>query len=222
VEDILSDQALETIRDRYYAGVTAAELGFDFNKGDEDSLTGALGQELLTPLTEVTSGDGTKFKYAIYHYKLRGHGPNAPEKPLGADGIFQIEVTDSDGSLLRRKGLLFQAKKEWTGKDARLSGQARKMAEKPRAGIVIDFGPHGYSTCHAELVAQAEGDRHRINENQFSRLAKTLGDDFLRCRVGAEGLWYDPERELLIKPDSDEPGMHVIDTRVQRLSQRIT
>ncbi len=221
MEDILSDQALKTIRDRYYAGVTAAELGFDFSKGDEDSLTGALGQALLTPSTLVTTNADTQFRYAIYHYKLRGRGPNAPEAELGADGIFQIEVTDRDGKLLRRKGLLFQSKKEWTGKDSLLGKQAKKMAKKPGAGIVIDFGPQGYNTCPAKLAAHAEGQRHDIDKREFTRLAKTLGDEFVRCRVGVEGLWYDPDRELLIAPDSDEPGMHVIDARVQRLSDRI-
>jgi hypothetical protein len=168
----------------------------------------------------VTTGDGTRFGYSIYHYKLRGRGTKAPEKECGADGIFQIQVTDSTGRLIRQKGLLFQSKKEWKGKDALLGDQAGKIAEKPGAGIVIDFGSESYNTCMAKVAAEAQGQRRDIDEKEFSRLAKTLGDEFVRCRVGVEGLYYDQDKELLIEPTSDEHGMHVVDTRVQRLGQR--
>lgn len=226
MKDILPASAMKTIRERYYAAVTAAELGFQYNAGDEDALTGALGQALLTPPTIVSDDVGNSFVFAIYHFKIRGRGRGAPEKKLGADGVFQIEVSDTNGKLLRRKGLLFQSKKRWEskGKDTLLSDQASRLAGTPGRGIVVDFDDKGYSTCPCEAAAKAEGNHHRMDKSDFSRLAATLGNDFLECNIGVEGLFYDGTNEILHDPSQDTAipqelsDRHVFDTRVWRLT----
>ena len=97
MEDILPEPVIHSIRDHYYAGITAAELGYKNNAADEDSLTGALGQSLLTPGLVQVIVNGEVFAWQAYHYKIRGRGKSAPEKDLGTDGIFQIEVFDVEG-----------------------------------------------------------------------------------------------------------------------------
>ena len=44
VQDILPEAVLIALRQHYYAGVMAAEIGYEFNAADEDSVTGALGK----------------------------------------------------------------------------------------------------------------------------------------------------------------------------------
>ena len=223
MKDILPAFAMKKIRDEYYASVTEAERTFPYHVGDEDSLTGALGQALATPPTIVSDSAGNTFVYSIYYFKIRGRGPGAPEKKLGADGVFQLEVSDSNKNLLRRKGLLFQSKKNWgeKGKDELLSDQAARLADTPGRGIVVDFEKKGYTTCSCEAAAKAGGNHEKIDETEFKRLSFTLGNDFLECNVGVDGLFYDTENEILYDPTQDKEaarefsGSHVFDTRIQ-------
>jgi hypothetical protein len=92
--------------------------------------------------------------------KLRGRGANAPEKELGADGIFQIEVLDLDGQYIVRKGLLSQSKIGWTGRDGRLFEQARNLLRQSESAIVIDYSPHGYRAIPARdvIIARETGN----------------------------------------------------------------
>ncbi|WP_436715810.1 hypothetical protein U8335_26650 [Roseiconus lacunae] len=167
---------------------------------------------------------GNEFMYTIYHQKIRGRGSGAPEKTIGADGIFQLELYDRNGKLLRRKGLLFQSKKEWEGKDGKLGGQAENLlvdGDRDKA-VVIDFGPSGYTTCSVATAAKAQGNRKQIANNQFSNLSATLGDEFLRCRVGVQDMYYDGDEEILFDPTVDQQfnlaDKHVVGTRIQRLT----
>ena len=200
MEDILPLFVLNDIRDRYLAGVTSAEFGYKYSQGDEDSLTGALGQALLTPPRIVYDNEGNAFAWSIYYFKLRGRGADAPEKDIGADGIFQIEVQGVTGNIIRRKGLLFQAKKRWSGTDQRLREQAKQLSSDPHKAIVVDYSPNGYSAFLARDVVQAEGNRRKLSRRQVKRLAEVLGEDFLRCRIGVIGLYYDPEIERFYDP----------------------
>jgi hypothetical protein len=110
MRDILPEDVLQAIRDRYLAGVADAEAKFRFNRGSEDSLTGALGSELSMPGPMIFTTADREYEYQVYYQRVRGQGRGAPEKTYGADGIFQIEIRDRDGRIIRRKGLPFQAK----------------------------------------------------------------------------------------------------------------
>jgi hypothetical protein len=157
VRDFLPDLLVNLIRDRYLAGVADAQVKFPYSEGDEDSLTGALGQAISTagPLTVTVGLD--RYTYNVSYRKLRGRGSGAPEKTLGADGIFQIDVTNNDGVPLVRKGLPFQAKKRWSGRDKKLVEQARKMLNSAGEGLIINFSPLGFSACSAADAIQSEG-----------------------------------------------------------------
>jgi len=224
MEDILPQTVLNTIRDRYYSGVTAAENGYKYNRADEDAVTGALGQALLSEPTLVTDRFGRSFTYSMYHTKIRGRGRGAPEKNIGADGIFQIEIHDENGKLLRRKGLLFQAKKEWNGADSLLGQQAETLLceGKNQKAVVIDYSPNGYRTCDVLSAAETGGNSNRIDDEKFANLSTTLGDEFLLCRVGIIDMHYDNEREILYDPTTrlqhNLDKKHIIGTQIQLLN----
>src|SRR6267378_3642298 len=130
------------------------------------------------------------------------------------DGIFQIEVNDDRGR--QTKGLPFQSKKAWRSTDSKLLGQARQMLETAGDGIVIDFRPDRFSACRAEDVVHNQANRKLIDRAGRTRpLGQLLGDDFLDCRIGRPGLFYDPiterwQGDMVRAPDVE----HVITTRV--------
>src|SRR6478735_7183238 len=121
MRDILPDFVREVIRERYITGVSDAEATFRLNSEDEDSLTGALGQALATPKPIVVWDNEQVFVIQIQHHKVRGKGPGAPEKILGTDGIFELEVFDGDGHSIRKKGLPFQSKKNWKSSNKKVA-----------------------------------------------------------------------------------------------------
>jgi hypothetical protein len=222
MRDLLPDFVREAIRDRYLAGVADAEAGFEHGKADEDTLTGALGQAISTraPVTQVL--DGQTYIWKIYYRKVRGRGPGAPEKRSGADGIFQIDVSDADGQVIRRKGLPFQAKKGWSAADRNLVSQARTMLDKMGDGIVIDYAGHGYTACRASVVIDARGRKTAaMRAGAVHPLGQTLGNEFLDCNIGKDGLFYDPDKEAFQQAwiDRPQPG-HAITTSVRRISTR--
>lgn len=201
MQDILSSLILSDIKNHYLARVTNAALGYKYNEGDEDSLTGALGQSLLTTTPRIVyDANGIGYLWSTYHYKIRGRGIFAPEKEFGADGIFQIEIRGIRGNLLRRKGFLFQAKKKWNGVDSKLKEQAALLSSNPHKAIVVDYSPNGYKACLAIHAAKANGDRHKLKSRQFRRLADLLGNDFLDCHIGLTDLYYDSDKEILFDP----------------------
>ena len=215
----LPELVVRMLRDHYYAGVKKAEVRFRHHAADEDAVTGALGERLIEPQILIQA-DGQVYEWSTSYYKLRGRGPNAPEKHLGADGIFQLEVLDQRRHYIVRKGLLFQAKTDWNGRDARLVGQARELLEQSRSAIVIDYSRDGYSAIPATDVIEAEGFRERIRPAADRTLAEVLGDEFVGCTRGDPGLYWEPERERLIfagERVSDRIPADFIGTRIQRL-----
>jgi hypothetical protein len=220
VQDLLPKSVLDSIREAYLRGISAAERGYIFGQEDEDVLTGALGQALLSEDRAVVENREV-YVWRITYNKFRGRGKNAAEKILGADGIFQIDVRDAEGQILRRKGLLFQAKKGWQGKDAKLASQASLLAWPPGVAVVINYTPNGYKACLANIVNDAEGDRCKIAPEAMKSLTTTLGEDSLLCRVGLQGLFYNPLTKVLEFPFGLKPPKqsyrHVITTKVIRV-----
>lgn len=116
MKNLLPREVLDSLHDRYRAGVDAAEAMFEESEADEDALTGALGQAISMPHAQTfITGQGV-YSVRVSYRKIRGRGKGAPEKALGADGIFQSIISDVTGKQLFRKGLPFQSKKRWRGK----------------------------------------------------------------------------------------------------------
>jgi hypothetical protein len=219
--DILPEELIHTIRDRYLAGVANAEYGFGFSEEDEDSLTGALGQAISTLGRRVYQKDGRTYLWEIYYKKIRGRGPNAPEKRLGADGIFQIDVSTQKGQLLRGKGLPFQAKKSWSYSDNRLVTQSQKMIKETGSGIVVDYASSGYTGCNAQHVVQEAGGKRELRRKNLIRpLGQILGNEFLSCTIGVKGLFYDVDKGQFVSDESASDQVeHVIGTSIHEIER---
>jgi hypothetical protein len=199
VRDILPSFVIDELRDHYYARVGQAEATFRHSQADEDSLTGALGQALLTPQRIVASGV-EQFVWSTTYKKVRGRGRDAPEKRYGIDGIFELEVVDTIRGFARRKGLLFQAKKGWQGVDQRLVAQTRVMRDLEPDSVVVDYADGDYRAFDARDVIEAGGRRELVPADRQYALAKVLGDQFLECERGVIDLVYDPIAEVVHVP----------------------
>jgi hypothetical protein len=197
VKDFLSEFAIETIRNHLLAAVAIAEEGFENGRADEDCLTGALGDRLRHRPVVLGLPDGKEFRWETNYYKIRGRGRGALEKPLGADGIFQVQVIDLTGAVVLRKGLLFQAKNEWSGSDSGLLDQARKLTNTGTNAIVVDYSSSGYFAVPASQVVEAGGNRRNVVKAHIRPLGKALAIGFLDCIVGRRGLYYDSSAEAV-------------------------
>jgi hypothetical protein len=179
--------------------VQAAELGFRFGAADEDALTGGLGQSLATVVPRIIRTQQGEFTWSTQYFKTRGRGVGAPEAEFGMDGIVEIEIRSRDGAVLRTKGLPFQAKKRWTGRQGRLIHQCQRMLRFSTSALVIDYSEVGYMACSATAAVEFDGNRRAVERGgQMQGLADVLGDAFLECRIGMVGLHYDPVRELVV------------------------
>ncbi len=209
---------MRLLRDRYLAGVSDAEALFSQGRGDEDALTGALGQAISMTRPVTFHVDGELYRVSISYTKLRGRGPNAPEKRYGADGIFQIEIIDSSWKPVWRKGLPFQAKKEWSSGTRSLVNQAQMMRDKLGGGVVIDYRASGYRAADVAVVIGTDGNRGRIRRRgRLKPIGRLLANDFLDCAIGIEGLFYDTAREVFVSGDYDVTINDVIATSIQHL-----
>ncbi|MFO1436820.1 MAG: hypothetical protein U1F81_00775 [Verrucomicrobiaceae bacterium] len=221
--DLLPRNVLFSIESHIHQRVADAEYGFQFGEADEDTLTGALGQMLLTrPQDDWDMQNNRQFQWSFTYRKVRGRGPNAPEKTIGADGIFQIEVSDENGKMLRQKGLLFQAKiASKPGSSRKLRDQAELLSQFKRAAILIQYSRHGYSAVPIDQMVQENQTATRAKERILRPLADVLASDFLHCRIGQRELSYDPQRECLVGHGnldglSFDDEAHVVTVHIQQ------
>ena len=201
MNDLLPDVVIRALGEQYKRAVGDAVDSYPEQRGDEDSVTGALGLSMKQTVTGKVVVGGTTWQWRTTSRKLRGRGKNAPEKRLGADAALELEVWDGAG-VRGRKSLLIQSKNDWTSRDPKLWGQASKLAALPGSGLVVDYKETGFTAVDARIAADAGGSRKRIDPERFRDLGSYLADEFLGCRVGSRSTYYDAERELLIVLDS--------------------
>lgn len=207
------------LRKHFYAGVKEAEVRFRYHSADEDAVTGALGDRLIEPETLVTVG-GEMYRWSAVYHEIRGRGPHAPEKRVGADGIFQLEVLDQQERFVLRKGLLFQSKIGWKGKNGKLLQQARDLFAQSNSSILVDYSANGYKAIGVREVIAAGGNRRIVAAEDDKPLAQVLGDEFVNCSRGDRGLYWEPERERLIvngERIADLLPENYFGTRIQRV-----
>jgi hypothetical protein len=111
LENFVPKELIDLIGDRIKAGVSDAEGKFGLNAKEEDALTGALGHAISTPRPMTLQSPQGTFVYEIRSFKLRGRGPEAPEKRLGADAIFQVAVS-AGGRMVFLRVSRFRQKQE--------------------------------------------------------------------------------------------------------------
>ena len=208
IEDCLPKEIIREVREYFEEKVSNAEKTFEYHEEDEDTITGALGQELLTK-EPLSYRNGMKnYNLNISSIKIRGRGKNAPERLTGADGIFKITILDGDNEIFR-KGLLFQSKKNWKYRDKDLIKQCESMLNIGSA-IAINYTINGYEAYNAKDVITEEGRRKSLLENRkYSSLGKLLGNDFLNCIIGEIGLDYDKKSEKFLR-DSPYSSTEII------------
>jgi hypothetical protein len=112
MRDILPEDVLKAIRDRYLAGVADAEAKFRFNRGSEDSLTGALGSELSMPSPMIfrTGRRSTNTKSIT-----RGCAAKVPvlqRKPMGPMEFFRLRYAIAPAGPSVGRGYPFRRKSE--------------------------------------------------------------------------------------------------------------
>jgi len=217
VDDFLPEGVKGAIRDAYRTGVADVEDKFESHKADEDALTGALGQ-MVSRGPWVIFADGKTYTCRISYTKLRGRGHGAPEKKLGADGFFQIDVRDQQGEPVLQKGLPFQAKNQWSRADKKFIEQAGNMVRSAGQGLVIDYAPNGFSACTAHDLIEARGRKRTLKQQGRLRpLGQVLGNDFLDCKVGVHGLVYDARLQAF-RGDMRLPVEHLFTTDVRMIA----
>lgn len=216
MHDILPSAVITLLRDRYAAGVANAEAFFDQHRADEDAVTGALGQALAIGDPIRFNFENQIYEVKISYRKIRGRGSNAPERLYGSDGIFQISITDRAGQIAAQKGLPFQSKTNWKGKNGSLLSQVQTMEKSTPGGIVIDFSASGYRACTAQVAMAASGNRRSVDKfGAMKPLGQMLSRDFLDCMIGRRGLYYDPNKEFYQQQAFiDYKPLHVITTEV--------
>lgn len=169
------------------AAIEKAVDGYMSAREDEDTLTGHLGASLRTKHSNV---DG--WTWSLDYTKLRGRGPRATEKLVGADGIFEMRVRHVEGE--QRKAVLFQAKNYWTH-DQKLVEQSLLLSTWREAAFVLNYTPTEIEAFGLDDVIRSQGNRSRARAP--IALSRFLTDEFLACRVGDLHLEYDPRNRIL-------------------------
>lgn len=165
-----------------------AQDGFPSGAEDEDTLTGDMFRSLRRGWTTTGLTNGERWGWRVATRKFRGHGEGATESLIGADGIVQIEIFSSSTVLLR-KGILFQAKKNWQHRDGNLAKQARLMERvAPLGSVVFNYEPDRYTAVPSTFVIGSEGSPAGM---PIKRLGVFLGGDFLSCAVGRFDTYFD-------------------------------
>lgn len=84
--DSLPSIVFDRLKQKYQRVEPLDHDDFDDLQGDEDSLTGALAKTIRREL----SGSHGHVHWSTRVKKLRGRGPGAPEKQLGADLLLRL------------------------------------------------------------------------------------------------------------------------------------
>jgi hypothetical protein len=155
---------------------TNMRKNWNINHADEDSLTGVFLNSLATDNEQILPcGWGWK----ITTNKIRGRGPNAPEKSIGADGIISLNVEEN--GITKTKSTIFQAKK------VKCTDSLKKQKEKmskccPNGNMVIIFSP---------TVCNVQTEDGEVSFTDYM-------SEFVVCKTGIIGLKYDETKECIV------------------------
>ena len=170
---------------------------------DEDVVTGDFGSLIrrgpVKVSVEAPEGGGI-WTWRITYKKLRGRGPSATEKHVGADGIWEFTL-DHGANGPQRKAALFQAK--MTGEAGeKLFTQAVIMSTWREAAFVVEYTPETVFAIHVDDVVAARGkavgDTARIPFDEF------IVEQFISCKIGDRDLLYDRASRRLFWRDSSD------------------
>jgi hypothetical protein len=173
-----------------------AQEGFIFSNQDEDTVTGDFLGKLSFTNWHNINGGGKDWRWKINYRKFRGRGPGAFENVIGADGIIQIVLNDRSSREFKRKGLLFQAKMSPLYFDNNIIAQANLMENiAPGNSAMFIYSSSGYQFQLSKDYLSRSTERIQICEALIQ---------FVSCKYGAEGLYFDYDSELLKLADGSE------------------
>lgn len=202
MRDVLPDEVFSEIADHIRERIPHAEGGWSAGEDEEDTLTGELGGALRTRRTYEVETNRAIYRWRIDYKKFRSKSIRSVEKPLGADGIFQIEFEDLRDGSLQTKGLLFQAKNQWRQTDGKLLEQTSAMERfLPNASAVFEYRPDGFRACESVEVIRSGGSPRQVGDGKLMALGDFLVDQFMECKVGMRGAYFDAARKVLIIPN---------------------
>jgi hypothetical protein len=171
------------------------------NKDEEDSLTGDLGRLLTTHRDIYINVDGHSWRWRVRYKKFRGRGKGAFEGTSGADGIIQVEVTIRGETFF--EGILFQAKKVTRFRNAELRRQIISIEKlAPGGSAVFLFGPELYRAIKGTEYLRPDERLVGVTIRKMPPLASFF-DEFLECKSGIRGMYYEAVREQLLLPTID-------------------
>ncbi len=178
----LPQELLDIIKNHIKKRSRRGEKGWDYSNAEEDSVVGDyLGN--LRSEKKTMKIDSKTYYWIIYYKKFQGRGPGAEEKRIGADSIISLDIEDKDTNIKTTKSIIFQAKK--VGNNSGLIVQKKKMDKYAKNGnFILTCGPNGYFASE-----DINGGNTKVGD--------FLADQFLACKVGIKGMYYDPIRKEL-------------------------
>jgi hypothetical protein len=201
MRESIPSPVFESIQSHLRSVGESAVTGWEANQAEEDSLTGDLGRLLSANSSQPIIVNGKTWHWRIRYKKFRGRGDDAFEKTYGADGIIQIEATFGGTTL--HKGILFQAKKATRFRPGELRKQLVLIeGVAPGGSAVLLYDPTGYRAVRgSELLHFEEG----LVGPAIRRMQPlpSFFDDFLECKNGIRGMYYEAVRERLLLPTID-------------------
>ena len=190
----IPDEVLRSIRAHVDAAVARAESGYRSVQEEEDAGTGALfgALRIETQFVNVPEGDPPGiWRWSIEYSKFGSKGADSTETIVGADGILQLRVSGANGE--QQKSALFQAKNTLK-RDPRLLEQAAKLSLWREAAFVIGFAPDNYVAFTLDEIVRTGG---ALSQANGERLSHFITGEFIPCRVGHFGLYYDLDQRKL-------------------------
>lgn len=195
IKQILPIPVFKAISHHLVRAGRLSEEGFPSGEEEEDALSGDMLRALRHRRSQPIEDRGRTWQWQITTRKFRGRGELATESLIGADGIVQIEITQPDGQIFR-KGVLFQAKKNWRHRDGNLLGQVKLMeSHAPGGSVVFNYQPEHYTAVSSSEVVMADGNPTRVRPK---RLGEFLANDFLNCFAGRQDTYYDWQLKGLV------------------------
>ena len=199
IQDIVPNKVINQIKADVKRISEKAQDAWDAGCDEEDTLTGDFCSCFRSRgWRKISDEKGKDWKYRFTYKKFRSKGKNADEKIFGADGIFEIEVTEISNGSSFKKGLLFQAKKHNDSGRKKLLEQACKMNEiVPNASSIFEYGRVYKAYDSKDLLQTAEKAKNAIEKVP---MGDYLADRFLECKVGKDGMTYDAVSKVIVYP----------------------
>jgi hypothetical protein len=201
VRDLIPSPVFDSLQEHLRAASENAVKGWDSNKDEEDSLTGDLGRVLATHRDIYINVGRDPWRWRVAYKKFRGRGDGAFESTTGADGIIQVEVTIRGETFF--KGVLFQAKKVTRFRNSEVRKQIISIEKfAPGGSAVLLYGPRRYRAIKGTEYLQPDKRLVGSTIKKMPPLASFF-DEFLECKSGIRGMYFDAVREQLLLPTID-------------------